>query len=96
MSSKAILSIETDQDTMESISTLFHGYGISVSDAVNMFFKTALYDNKLPLELTSEKYRNELYEALEEIEDIKKNPHLYKSYDNLDEFFEDLYNADEV
>ena len=97
MGNQATITVETDLETKKSIEDLYAKIGLSVSDAVNLFFKKSLQEDGFPIWDYRVRYNKETVEAIEEAEEMLRNPHLYKSFDNLDEFFEDLYSDnDEV
>ena len=94
MAKTAVINIRTEPNTKKEIEELFAALGLTVSEAVNVFFKKALMTQAIPFDMKLPKYNKETLDAMKETEDILNNPHKYKFYDNLDEFFKDLY--DEV
>ena len=46
--------------------------------------------NGLPFDMQLPRYNAETLAALAEVEDMKNNPNLYKSYDTAEELFEEL------
>jgi DNA-damage-inducible protein J len=51
MAKSAVINVRTDPETKRDIETLFSAFGISVSDAINIFFKVSLMHNGLPFEM---------------------------------------------
>ena len=96
MAKATTINIKTDVETKKAIEALYSAFGLSVSEAVNIFFKKSLMTYGLPFELKIPQYNEETLEALKEVQEIKMNPHLYKKYDNFEDLFRDLYSDDEV
>ena len=92
MAKTAIINIRTEPDTKKEIEELFSMLGLTVSDAVNVFFKKALMTQAIPFEVGIPRYNKETWEAMKEAEDIKKNPQNYKMYDSFKELLADLDN----
>ena len=96
MAKNAVINIRTDADTKREIEDLYAAFGISVSDAVNIFFRQSLMRKGLPFAMQMPRYNAETIAAIEEAAEMKQNPHLYKSFDSVEDLFEDLNNDDEV
>ena len=96
MIKNSVINISTDIATENAVRSLYSEYGMSVSDAVNIFFNKSLKKKGFPFKVDQPKYNKETLEAFKEVEEIKKNPHLYKSYDTFQELLDDLDSEDEV
>ncbi len=94
MAKNAVINIRTDMETKKAIEDLYSAFGITVSDAVNIFFKKSLMQNGLPFAMEYPRYNADTLAAIAEVQDMKKNPHLYKSFHSVEALFEDL-NSDE-
>lgn len=68
---------------------LFARFGISLSEAVNIFLHQSLYVGGLPFELRQETPNKNLLAALEESERIGKDTAV-KTYDSATEMMEDI------
>ena len=72
MSQSANLTIRLDSDTKQTVETLFDGLGMSVSSAVNIFFKQAIRKGGLPFEVVdpfySKKNQDELARRIADME----------------------------
>jgi len=69
-------SIKVDPEAWESAKEIFAGYGISVSDAINIFLHKVQKVGGLPFEMRDEEYKEptkeEILEGLKEaIEEVK-------------------------
>jgi len=90
----AVINVRTDIETKSAIEELYSAFGISVSDAINIFFKKSLMENGLPFEMQMPRYNADTLSAIEEVMEMERNPHLYKSFQSVDDLLEDL-NDDE-
>ena len=94
MAKNAVINVRTDIETKSAIEELYSAFGISVSDAINIFFKKSLMENGLPFEMQMPRYNADTLSAIEEVMEMERNPHLYKSFQSVDDLLEDL-NDDE-
>jgi DNA-damage-inducible protein J len=62
MAKTSNISIRTDAETKQAIESLYGQFGITVSDAVNIFFRKSLMEGGLPFEMKQDRY-NALTEA---------------------------------
>lgn len=82
---QSILSVRVDSNDKKSFETFCNNTGMNVSTAINMFIKAVLREQKLPFEIKSDKYEEEIYtKLLEAEEDMKKNSKLYSSEEVFD------------
>ncbi|MCL1827403.1 MAG: type II toxin-antitoxin system RelB/DinJ family antitoxin [Candidatus Cloacimonetes bacterium] len=72
--------IQTDKKTEKALNKLFSMYGLSVAEAVNLFFRTSLAEKELPFKVWRKNYDEELCEAMKEMEEFEKNPELFESF----------------
>jgi len=96
MSKTAMINIKVDTEIKKDVENLYSSFGISLSEAVKIFFNQSLIVNGLPFAMRIPKYNSETLAAIEEVVEMKKNPHLYKSFDSVEELFDDLNNDDEI
>ena len=61
-----------------------------MTTAFTIFVKQAIREQGIPFEITRETPNRETFEAFKEVEEMKKNPTLGKSYTNVEEMMEDL------
>ena len=94
MAKTAVINIRTDIKTKQAIEDLYSAFGISVSDAINIFFKKSLMQNGLPFEMQLPRFNAETLAAIEEVREMKRNPQLHKSFDSVEELFEELNSDD--
>ncbi len=94
MPKTSVINIRTDSETKKAIEDLYSAFGITVSDAVNIFFKKSLMQNGLPFSMEIPRFNADTLAAIAEVREMKKNPELYKSFDSVEALFEEL-NADD-
>ena len=71
--------IHTDARTEKAVKDLYSSYGLTVSEAVNLFFKVTLKEKKIPYKLWKKQYNASVLKALKEVEEIEKNNFLTKA-----------------
>ena len=64
--------------------------GLSMTAAFNVFAKKAVREYRIPFEIGAEKPNNETIQAIQEVQAMKANPNIGKSYDDVDEMMDDL------
>ncbi len=89
MAKNASLYIRTDQETKDNAEALFSSFGITVTDAVNMFLKKSIMVHGLPFELRQEIPNTETIAAMEEADRISRDPSV-KAYSDVDEMMREL------
>ena len=61
--------------------------GLSITDAINVFLNQVILNDGIPFEIKKPKYNKETSQA---IEDTKNGKNLSKTFDSVDEMFEEL------
>ena len=90
MSKSADLHIRLDPETKASAENLFSAFGITVSDAVNMFLHQAIIEGGLPFELKQMRYNAETEAAMQEARDIQAGKTKAKVYHSVAEMNADI------
>jgi DNA-damage-inducible protein J len=90
----ANLSIRIDPQTKKGAEQLFSTFGITISDAVNIFLRQSLMVGGLPFEMKQPRYNVETEAAMYEARDIMSGKKKAKSYSSADELFEELTHTD--
>ncbi len=70
MAKNTVINIRTDIETIQAIELLYARFGITVSDAVNIFFRKSLMEGGLPFEMRQPRYNAETEAAMKEANDI--------------------------
>ena len=88
------INIRVDNSTKKAIESLYGQFGITVSDAVNIFFRKSLMEGGLPFEMKQRRYNRETEEAMQEARDIMSGKIESKSYSSFQELVDEI-NAEE-
>ena len=89
MPKSSVINIRTEPDVKQAIEELYSAFGITVSDAVNIFFKKSLMHNGLPFDMQLPQYNIETISALEEAERVSKETGR-KRYSNFSELLSEV------
>lgn len=84
------LNVRVDSTLKEESDILFKNLGLNMSTAINMFLTKCVKTASIPFLIEEPKPSKELKKALKEVDYIIKHPEKYKSYDSVEELFEDL------
>ena len=66
------LSMRIDPKVKEQADTLFSAFGITTTDAINMFLAKSIMERGLPFELKQPRYNKETEEGMEEVRQIAR------------------------
>jgi DNA-damage-inducible protein J len=90
MAKTANLNIRIDPETKSSAERLFSSFGITVTDAVNIFLRQSLLVGGLPFEMKQPRFNQETETALREARNIASGRFAAKGYSSAKELFEEL------
>ncbi len=82
-------NVRLDKETKDEATQILDGLGLSLSTAFNMFLKQITLRNGLPFSVEYPKPSRELLKAMKEADKLAKDPNA-KTYDNLDELWEEI------
>ena len=68
-----MLNVRVDANDKKSFEQFCSSVGMNVSTAVNMFIKAVLREHKLPFEIKTSNFDDEVYNKLKEAEEEMKN-----------------------
>jgi DNA-damage-inducible protein J len=94
MAKSANLYIRIDPDIKREAEALYNDFGITVSDAVNIFLRQSLRVGGLPFEMRQPRYNAETEAAMKEADDIIAGKIQTKRYTSFCEFAADMVNDD--
>lgn len=89
MAKDNVINIRTDAATKQAIESLYTQFGITVSDAVNIFFHKSLMEGGLPFEMKQPRYNRETEEAIQEARDIASGK-LAAKPQSVDSFMQEM------
>ena len=90
MAKTANINIRIDPETKAGAEQLFAKFGITVTDAVNIFLHQSLMVGGLPFEMKQPGFNAETEAAMQEARDIASGKTPAKSYASARELFEEL------
>ena len=88
------LNVRVDSTLKQESDMLFKNLGLNMSTAINMFLTKCVKTSSIPFRIEEPKPSKELKRALKEVDYMEKHPEKYKTYDSVEELFEDLDNID--
>ena len=94
MAKSANLNIRIDPDIKQEAESLYNDFGITISDAVNIFLRQSLRVGGLPFEMRQPRYNAETEAAMKEADDIIAGKIQTKRYTSFREFATDMENDD--
>ena len=90
MAKTANININIDRDLKEEATYLFDVLGLNMTTAITVFLKMSVLMGGLPFEVKAPKPSKELQHALDEGEKILSGEIKTKSYDNVQDLFDDI------
>lgn len=90
MAKTANLNIRVDPEVKSSAEALFSSFGLTVSDAVNIFLHQSLLEGGLPFAVKQPRYNAETEAAMAEARAIAEGKIPAKRYNSVREMMEDL------
>lgn len=83
------VTIRMDANLRKEAALLFDDLGIGLNQAVTIFVKQAVREQKIPFEISRNVPNKETLDAFKEVEMMKAGKQPYKVYDDVDVMFED-------
>ena len=80
-------SIKIDARTKKEAQELFKDMGMSLTTAVNIFLKQVVREQRIPFYVGEPKYKEEVYQAMN---DVEQGKNLSKSYHSAREMIENI------
>jgi len=94
MAKTASMHIRIDPEVKSDVENIYAQYGMSITDAINIFLYTSRNRGGLPFDLRPSVPNAETLEAIKEVQEMKRNPQAFKSFDSVEALFEDLNDDD--
>ena len=79
-----------DEDLKRDFDYTCNDLGLTMTAAFTVFAKTVVRRQRIPFEISRGIPNAETIAAIEEVEEMKRNPHLYKGFDSIEALFKDL------
>ena len=81
------LHIRVEPDVKIKAEETLNDLGLSITEAVNVFLNQVILHDGIPFKIEKPKYTKETIQAME---DVKSGKNLSKTFDSVDEMFEEL------
>ena len=85
----ANVNVRIDDKVKKGAEAVFSSLGLTPTTAINLFYNQVIRTNSIPFELKATPNKETLA-AIQELDDMEKNPEKYKGYDSVDELVDDL------
>lgn len=84
------VTIRMDENLKKQADTLFGELGLNLSTAFNIFVRQAVREQSIPFIIANRQPNTETLAAIEEVQKMKADPSLGKSYTDVSQMMEDL------
>lgn len=81
------LHIRVEPSVKQKAEEILSDLGLSITEAINVFLNQVILNDGIPFEIRKPKFNKETIQA---IEDTKNGKNLSKTFNNVDEMFEEL------
>lgn len=81
------LHIRVEPDVKIKAEETLNDLGLSITEAVNVFLNQVILHDGIPFKIEKPKYNKETIQAME---DVKSGKNLSKTFNSVDEMFEEL------
>jgi len=89
------INIRMDEDLKRDFDDTCNDLGLSMTAAFTVFAKTVVRRQRIPFEISKGIPNAQTIAAIDEIQEMKRNPSLYKGFDSVEALFEDLESEDD-
>ena len=90
MAKTSSMYVRIDPQIKSDVENIYAQYGMSITDAINVFLYTSRNVGGLPFDLRPSVPNAETLEAIEEVKRMKKDPSIGKAYTDIDEMMKEL------
>lgn len=90
MAKTANINLRIDPQTKMDAEMLFSCFGMTITDAINIFLKKSIMEGGLPFEVKIKNYNRETELAIQEAKKIMSGEIESKSYSSAKELFDEL------
>lgn len=84
------INIRMDENLKQDFDGLCKDLGLTMTTAFNVFAKTMVRQQRIPFEISMDIPNADTIAALEEVQQMKKNPALGKTYTDVDQMMKEL------
>ncbi len=79
------INVTVDEKTKQAVETLLDEMGLNMTSAINIYLKKILIEQRIPFEVSAKAPNAVTVAAMDEFEEMKKNPEAYKRYSSFKE-----------
>ena len=90
MAKTASINVRIEPEVKQQAEDLFGSFGISVTDAINIFLHTSIMEGGFPFTIRQPRFSPETLAAIQEARNIMSGKIKAKSYKTTDEFLQAL------
>lgn len=90
MAKTANINIRIDPETKAGAEQLFSSFGITITDAINIFLRKAIMEGGLPFEVKQPRFNFQTEAAMKEARQIMVGKEPAKHYKSTKELFDEL------
>ena len=84
------INICTDANTKRQVEEILSDMGLNMTAAINIYLKRILMEGGIPFELTTRVPNATTIAAMDEYDEMKKNPRAYKRYHSFKEAMDEV------
>ena len=84
------MTIRMNREIKQEAQEIFAALGMDMTTAINVFLRQAIYYRGFPFDVRMETPNEETKAALEEVEQMKKDPSIGKAYTDVDVMMKEL------
>lgn len=95
MARTANINVRTEPQTKINAESLFGSFGLSLSDAINVFLNMSIIEGGFPFEIKQPRYNMETEAAMAEAKDIISGKIKAKGYSSAKDLFDAIDAEDE-
>ena len=87
----ANINVRIDSDIKANAEKVFSKLGLTPTTAITLFYNQVIRTNSIPFELKADIPNKVTMKAIDEVDEMEKNPNKYQSFKSADELMEDLF-----
>ena len=84
------ITMRMDVNVKLQLQELMADLGLDMTTFFTMAAKQAIREQRIPFEISRENFNSETLEAFKEVEEMKKNPSMVKSYASFKDLLEEI------
>lgn len=84
------MTIRMDRKVKQEAQKIFSDLGMNLTTAINVFLRQAIYFRGFPFDVRIDIPNEETLEAIKEVQQMKENPALGKTYTDVDKMMKEL------